>query len=309
MSLSGIWSGNFHQLRNSFGSTFGCKLFRVQTTVISERPVGSRRCKLQPIIRKVGGRYQKPESNKPSSDDLKLLGGSVRSSTSLSINKSDDDFKNIHYYNIQQKIVEANAVEWPAVVLVFDIETTGFGPKGRIIEFAIRDLFGGKNSTFQTLVNPQKVVLNSDVHGITTRMVNRPEVPRMEDFIPILIKFVRSRQIPGKPVILVAHNGRRFDVPFLVNEFRRCAMEVPSDWLFLDTLYLARRLVKPDGTKLPSVSLNALREFFEIVLDGQAHRAMHDVMVLSLVLQHISFRLKISVAEFMPETFRASDVM
>lgn len=51
----------------------------------------------------------------------------------------------------------------------------------------------------------------------------------------------------GKPVLWVAHNGRRFDVPFIIKEFQRCSEEVPADWLFMDTLPLARQLVKPDG--------------------------------------------------------------
>ncbi|MQL94274.1 hypothetical protein Taro_026926 [Colocasia esculenta] len=308
MSLVGIRSGNFHQLRNSLGTSYCCKFFRFQT-VTSEKTIGSRRCRLQTTTSKVGGRNHKPESRKPANTDMKILDGSVGSSSTLNANQSGYEFKNIQHYNIQQKIVDGRVHEWPAVVLVFDIETTGFSRKdGRIIEIAIRDLHGGKNSTFQTLVNPQKIVLNSNVHGITSRMVNRPDVPRMEDLIPILIRYVRSRQTSGKPVLWVAHNARRFDVPFIVNEFKRCSVEVPSDWFFVDTLPLARQLVKPDGSKLPSISLNSLREHYEISLQGPAHRAMEDVMVLCKVLPRMSFELKISVADLMQQRFQASDV-
>ncbi|KAK7277986.1 hypothetical protein RJT34_23007 [Clitoria ternatea] len=48
----------------------------------------------------------------------------------------------------------------------------------RFIEIALRDLQGGVNSTFQTLVNPQHAFPNSHIHGIATNMVNRPDVPR-----------------------------------------------------------------------------------------------------------------------------------
>lgn len=51
----------------------------------------------------------------------------------------------------------------------------------------------------------------------------------------------------GRPVIWVAHNGRRFDVPFMIKEFQRCSVEIPPDWMFVDTLPLARQLVKADG--------------------------------------------------------------
>lgn len=66
-----------------------------------------------------------------------------------------------------------------ATIICFDIETTGFGrEKDRIIEFACQDLRGGENSTLQTLVNPERGVPNERIHGISTRMVNRPDVPR-----------------------------------------------------------------------------------------------------------------------------------
>jgi Exonuclease len=70
-------------------------------------------------------------------------------------------------------------IDRPATILVFDIETTGFNtPAERIVELAARNLMGGRNSTFQTLINPQKQIRNSDIHGITASMVNKPGVPR-----------------------------------------------------------------------------------------------------------------------------------
>jgi DNA polymerase III epsilon subunit-like protein len=51
----------------------------------------------------------------------------------------------------------------------------------------------------------------------------------------------------SKPVLWVAHNGRTFDVPFLIFEFRRCKLEVPGDRLFVDTLPIARQLVDSSG--------------------------------------------------------------
>lgn len=54
----------------------------------------------------------------------------------------------------------------------------------------------------------------------------------------------------GRPVLWVAHNGRKFDVPFIIKEFQRCLVEIPADWMFVDTLPLARQLMKPDGRSL-----------------------------------------------------------
>ncbi|KAL0335456.1 UNVERIFIED_CONTAM: Exonuclease DPD1, chloroplastic/mitochondrial [Sesamum radiatum] len=75
----------------------------------------------------------------------------------------------------------------------------------------------------------------------------------MKDLIPIFLQYVRSRQIPGGVVVLVSHNGRTFDVPFLKKEFSRCSYEIPSDWLFADTLPLARAVMKSKGVSLVSL--------------------------------------------------------
>lgn len=69
----------------------------------------------------------------------------------------------------------------PATLLVFDVETTGFfHVDNRIVEFALRDLSGGKDCTFQTLINPERDVPKyaSKLNKITTELVCRPDVPR-----------------------------------------------------------------------------------------------------------------------------------
>lgn len=59
--------------------------------------------------------------------------------------------------------------------------------------------------------------------------------------------FIQSRQKTGGPVLWVAHNGRRFDFPFLIREFERCSVQIPEDWFFVDTVPLARELMKQEG--------------------------------------------------------------
>ncbi|KAG8369098.1 hypothetical protein BUALT_Bualt15G0114800 [Buddleja alternifolia] len=193
-----------------------------------------------------------------------------------------------------------------ATIICFDIETTGFGrERDRIIEIACQDLRGGENSTFQSLVNPERYVPNEQIHGISTHMVNRADVPRMKDLIPIFIQYVKSRQLPGGVVVLVSHNGGTFDVPFLKSEFNRCSCEIPSDWLFADTIPLARAVMKSTGTKVPSkISLQALREHYGIPLIGPAHRALSDVHSLALVLQRLTYDLKLPVSGLIQGSFK-----
>ncbi|XP_065630729.1 exonuclease DPD1, chloroplastic/mitochondrial [Quercus suber] len=238
-----------------------------------------------------------------------ILDGLVSKSDTFSVNKTEiSQFQNIEYCDIRQKIAENKELASLVTVIVFDIETTGFSRENeRIIEIALRDLEGGENSTFQTLVNPQRFVPNSHVHGITTRMVNKADVPRMEDLIPILLQFVRSRQKPGGYVVLAAHNARSFDVPFLRSEFTRCKAEFPSNWLFVDTLTLAREMMKSKGEKSTSISLQALRQSFEIPLTGKAHRAMADVDLLSIILPRLTFVLKWSISDLIMKSFLPSD--
>jgi DNA polymerase III epsilon subunit-like protein len=54
-------------------------------------------------------------------------------------------------------------------------------------------------------------------------------------------------QEPGKPVILLAHNGKTFDFPFLIREMNRCGYDIPNHLRFFDTLPLVRKLVDSNG--------------------------------------------------------------
>lgn len=101
-------------------------------------------------------------------------------SAPIYVNKTEmNEFQRIQYCDIQQKIAEDKDLANLVTAIVFDIETTGFSRENeRIIEIAFQDLLGGENSTFQTLVNPERHVPNPHVHGITTHMVCRPDVPR-----------------------------------------------------------------------------------------------------------------------------------
>ena len=41
-------------------------------------------------------------------------------------------------------------------------------------------------------------------------------------------------------MVLVAHNGVRYDFKLLLAECNRAGLTLPPDWLFIDTLPLAR---------------------------------------------------------------------
>ncbi|KAK6233250.1 hypothetical protein SCA6_003323 [Theobroma cacao] len=299
--------GGIHGLANfcweSFHSLSGRRVNSSSFKLLASKTYGleggySRRWIRRPVTTKIDGRNKTNRNTKPSNLVHEILDEKVSTSSStLNLNKTEEsESQQLQYSGIQQMIAENKDLASLVTFIIYDTETSGLSRKeDRIIEIALQDLSGGENSTFQTLVNPGRYVPNSHVHGITTNMVCRPDVPRMEELIPILLQFVKGRQKPGGYVLWAAHNSFAFDLPFLINEFSRCSYEIPSNWLFMDTLSLARELMKSGGSNLPSgTSLQALREHYKIPLVGSAHRAMSDVRTLSLVLQMLTFDLKLS---------------
>ncbi|KAL0762012.1 hypothetical protein Bca101_078162 [Brassica carinata] len=213
--------------------------------------------------------------------------------------------------NLQQRLAENKDLSSLLTVIVSDLETTGLHRvKERIIEIAAQDLAGGENSTFQSLINPGVPILNASIHGIRNDMVCRPEVPRMEEMIPIFLRYVQSRQKPGGYVMIVAHNGKTFDFQFLINEFNRCSYEIPHNWLFFDSLPLARESMKSvDATVKPKASLSALGDYYNLTRDGDAHRALSDVLLLSQVFQRLTIDLKLSLSDLVLRSYTTSDLI
>lgn len=173
-SLANYWGETFHSFSTTHGNNSSIRL------------LGSRICGLQggehrnkwtrPITTKTEGKG----STKSKSIKHEILSETIIASATVNVNKTQlGQFQEIQYCDIQQEIAQNKDLASLVTVIVFDIETTGFSRKSeRIIEIALRDLQGGENSTFQTLINPQCKVPNSYIHGITTQMVNRPDVPR-----------------------------------------------------------------------------------------------------------------------------------
>ncbi|XP_010421551.1 PREDICTED: exonuclease DPD1, chloroplastic/mitochondrial [Camelina sativa] len=259
------------------------------------------------VRRNVSTTTQGSRSNNTKSS---VLGGTIPV-TRIIDEESRTKIQQQPFGNLQQRLSQDKDLPKLLTVIVSDLETTGFNrTKERIIEIAAQDLAGGENSTFQTLVNPGEVpVTNTNIHGIRNDMVRRPEVPRMEDLIPIFLRYVESRQKPGGYVMVVAHNGKAFDFQFLINEFNRCSFEIPHNWLLLDSLPLGRehmKIIHP--TVKPKAGLEVLAEHYSLTRDGDAHRALSDVLLLSQVFQKLTIDLKLSVSDLVLRSHTASDI-
>jgi DNA polymerase III subunit epsilon len=95
---------------------------------------------------------------------------------------------------------------------IIDTETTGFGKTDRLVEIAVV-LVEGKEiiQEWETLINPERDISNSSIHGITSELVSL--APTFAE-----INSELSRLISG--TIMVAHNIS-FDQRMLEQEFSR----------------------------------------------------------------------------------------
>jgi DNA polymerase-3 subunit epsilon len=151
-------------------------------------------------------------------------------------------------------------------ISVIDCETTGLGNTDRVLEIAVVTLDAKTLVTvdeFDTLVNPQRDVGKTDLHGITASMV--AGAPTMEEVIGVL-----SRRINGS--VLAAHS-LRFDSRMLRNECVRVGADFEPG-IGICTLGLA-------GEKLSRAA-----ERHNIPLEGH-HRALVDARVCAELLRRL----------------------
>lgn len=146
----------------------------------------------------------------------------------------------------------------------FDIETTGKNQKtDEIIEIsALRIENGVVVDSFDQLVQPENSISLdvTDLTGITNEMV--ADAPTIEDVMPNFLKFIGNH-------ILVGHNIATFDLPMCRRAASAiCHCSLPNS--YIDTLSLARKVLKLDGYKLFQVA-----DALDIVPEG-AHRALVD---------------------------------
>lgn len=161
------------------------------------------------------------------------------------------------------------------LVTGLDLETTGLKPEAghRIIEIAalVYDLDSGRKlGQYVKRINPGRPIdpRAQKVHGIAFSTL--ADCPEFGELAPVIVKILtRSDWV-------VAHNGRRFDFPFLEKELSGAGYHLPRVKL-LDTM-LSGRWATPMG-KCPS--LEELCFACGIEYDrSQAHAAGYDVEVM-----------------------------
>jgi DNA polymerase-3 subunit epsilon len=176
---------------------------------------------------------------------------------------------------------------------VVDVETTGFSPAvhDRVIEIGISRVDSANNtiSEYATLINPNRDIGPTHIHGITARDV--VNAPCFDEVVGDVLAEIKG-------AILVAHNAS-FDLRFLTHECGRCGTPLPPV-MSLCTLSLSRK-VCPD---VPSRKLSALCDYFGIEL-GDSHSALDDARATACLLATCFGQLKATPAKIPLEALGA----
>lgn len=147
--------------------------------------------------------------------------------------------------------------------VVFDIETTGFGPvKDQIIEIGAVKVVGGQIvDKFSTFINPVIPIPYEIIQltSITDEMVM--DYPEIDVILPQFLEFCKGS-------VLVAHNAG-FDVGFITKKAENLGIDL--DFTVVDTVSLARILLP----NLNRYKLNVVAKELGISLENH-HRAVDD---------------------------------
>jgi DNA polymerase-3 subunit epsilon len=147
---------------------------------------------------------------------------------------------------------------------VIDTETTGFGKTDRILEIGIILVDGNEIvQEWETLINPERDISNSDIHGIDSNSVSL--APTFAEVADEISTFLNGR-------ILVAHN-LPFDTRMLEMEFARLNRDIDFGVGFCT--------LRATGMKLDS----ACEQFG--ITNSNAHRALTDARATALILNKV----------------------
>lgn len=177
---------------------------------------------------------------------------------------------------------------------IVDVETTGFGKSDRIAEMAVVVLDGDSLEVvdeFDTLINPQRDLGATHVHGITPSMVQA--APTFDEISSQLAEILNE-------TVLIAHN-LPFDSRFLRSEFSRTSL-IFNPGLGVCTL------------KLTGEKLDLACTRYGVSLEGH-HRALADARATAQILRRLDIPTEVDVVQVsgefstrIPRTLRRDSV-
>jgi DNA polymerase III epsilon subunit-like protein len=197
-----------------------------------------------------------------------------------------------------------------SIVVYIDLETNSLDVlSGKIVE--IGALVDGSRNMFSTVVHPghDASLDDASVHGIPHQeLLSGPcfaeAFGRLEHFLRYASLSVlesdddsEDDRLPAVgmqqnlDVALVAHNGAKFDFPFLLSECLRVGLgpAAMSSWIYVDTLDVLSATDRAGECKKLQCALRACCGSANL----RAHRALDDCIALGAVVRHVSASLGI----------------
>ena len=163
-------------------------------------------------------------------------------------------------------------------IICLDIETTGFAwdAGDKIIEIGAVEVLDGAltGNIFHEYINPERIIPaeSYNVHKISNAFV--ADKPTFAAVGKRLLDFIGD-------AIVVAHNGKSFDFPFINHQLAECGLPTIPTERQEDTMLMAQRKI----AELKSYSLDALAKYFNISLETRAdgHGALIDTQILAKI--------------------------
>ncbi|XP_070170380.1 uncharacterized protein [Polyergus mexicanus] len=188
-----------------------------------------------------------------------------------------------------------------------DIETSGFEKTADILQIAAKC---GKHR-FCKYVNPTQLIMPrntiSGFKNVDGKLFLNNERVSSSPLQEVLCAFKRWLTVLSKPCILVAHNGLRFDFPFLFRALKKKSMIEDFKNLivgFVDTLIILRKLY-PERKGPGMFELSALAEYLQIKLPGNIHNATHDVRILEKIASKMIITTKETTKKILVQNMKS----
>jgi DNA polymerase-3 subunit epsilon len=156
--------------------------------------------------------------------------------------------------------------------VAFDVETTGFNKNDRIVEIGMVTFKKGQLlEEWSTLLNPQRDVGKTNIHGITASMVST--APLFEEVVNDIFRTINGR-------VLVAHQFS-FDARMLVQELNR--LDISGDLGKGFCTLVASRNLLPGTADSLAATCEALG-----IATVDAHSALGDARMTMQIFQKLS---------------------
>lgn len=173
-----------------------------------------------------------------------------------------------------------NRTEHDYLFLAFDTETTGLARNSELLQIACTSHDG--TCSFSTFLLPEKQAIadsSTKVHGISVQYRNGTKVlmKRGAQLSAVsqrqgLNEFCRflEQQKEKRNLVIIAHNGDRFDFPILLNALSASSLLdkfLSYQVIFLDSLKLISTEMKQKSSPITSLKSKSLSDVYEFLLN------------------------------------------